>query len=92
MFTIFYEDQKSQRNEFGLHRFVCQLVIDRAGLPQSVYEIERSMIQGIPLKGNGNVFKRCKKDPSCVAVVDWTLIAAFHAIKHDCYTRAFFCT
>ena len=62
MITVLYEDQRGPRNGFGLHRFVCQLVVDRAALPLSVYEVEDRLIQGIPLKGNGNVRKRCRKD------------------------------
>lgn len=62
MIAILYEDQRGPRNEFGLHRFICQLVIDRAALTKSVYEVERSLIRGTPLKGNGNVRRRCLTD------------------------------
>ena len=62
MIVVFYEDQRGPRNEFGLHRLVCQLVIDHAGLADNVFKIEKSLIHGIPLKGNGKLFKRCKKD------------------------------
>ena len=62
MVHILYEDQRGSRNEFGLHRFICQLVIDRASLTPSVYEVERRLIRGTPLKGNGNVRRRCQTD------------------------------
>lgn len=62
MIAVLYEDQRGPRNEFGLHRFICQLVIDRAALTKSVYEVERGLIRGIPLKGNGNVRRNCQND------------------------------
>ena len=62
MIAVLYEDQRGSRNEFGLHRFICQLVVDRASLSMSLYQVERHLIQGIPLNGNGNVRKRCLKD------------------------------
>ena len=62
MIAILYEDQRGPRNEFGLHRFICQLVIDRAQLNSNVFDVERRLIHGIPLNGNGNVQKRCQKD------------------------------
>lgn len=62
MIAILYEDQRGSRNEFGLHRFICQLVIDRAALSTSVYEVERRLIRGTPLKGNGNVRRHCQRD------------------------------
>ena len=62
MIAVLYEDHRGPRNEFGLHRFICQLVIDCAALTKSVYEVERSLILGIPLKGNGNVRRKCQKD------------------------------
>lgn len=62
MLKIFYEDQRGPRGEFGFHRFICQLVMDRTNLPGTVYEVERKLIEGIPLKGAGNVLKKCRKD------------------------------
>lgn len=62
MVIVFYEDQRGERGDFGFHRFICQLVIDRAGIDKDVYKVERSLIEGIPLKGNGNVWRRCMKD------------------------------
>lgn len=62
MIAILYEDQRGERSDFGLHRFICQLVIDRAALTDSVYVVEKKLIIGIPLKGAGNVRKRCRND------------------------------
>ena len=63
MITVLYEDQRGARSGFGLHRFVCQLVIDRASLQEkNVYDVEHHLIQGNPLKGNGNLRKKCQTD------------------------------
>jgi len=60
--TILYEDQRGQRNDFGLHDFVCQCVIDRASLTLDLYQVRKTLIQGNPLKGNGNLRRSCQRD------------------------------
>jgi len=62
MLRILYEDQRGDRGEFGFHRFICQLVIDRTNLPGTVYEIERDLISCHPLKGAEKVWSLCKRD------------------------------
>lgn len=62
MLLVFYEDQRGERGDFGFHRFVCQLVIDRADIDKDVYDIEKSLIRCNPMNGAGNVKKKLEKD------------------------------
>ena len=49
--TVLYEDSRGERQDFGLHDFVCQCVIDRALLARDLYEVRKSLIRPVPVKG-----------------------------------------
>lgn len=71
--TILYEDQRGQRQGFGLHTLVKACVFD-------VINGERHRVEGAlsdyrPLKGVDNVLKACRQDFDLIAADGRTLVA-----------------
>lgn len=62
MLAVLYEDRRGSRKDFGFHLFICRCVLDRSpGLAVNMFQLSKT-VEAIPLKGNGNVFGKCKKD------------------------------
>jgi hypothetical protein len=79
--TIFYEDRRGPQNEFGFHNLICALVIKRAGIERTVYDVRKNLIHGIPLKGNANIRNRCRRDLRRLADCDQHVIAVYDEDK-----------
>lgn len=72
--TILYEDSAGERVEFSLHDLVVRCVADR--IDGDVRAL-RSVLHGIPKKGNGNVWRACRQDLSRLARGGRAVIAVF---------------
>jgi hypothetical protein len=75
--TILYEDRRGDRKEFGLHDFVCQCVVDRCNLHESLDEVRNNLLGCVPVKGSGNLRKRCQQDLKRLADRNMRVFAVF---------------
>jgi len=66
--TVLYEDRRGDDNDFGLHDFVCQCVIDRLGwASKTFYDLRKTVLQGVPAGGDSNLRKKCQRDLKTLA-------------------------
>jgi hypothetical protein len=60
--TVLYEDDWGPGEEFKLHHFVSQCVIDCLGWTLPLHQVRTSRLQGIPVGGNADLRKKCQRD------------------------------
>ena len=60
--TVLYEDDWGPGDEFKLHHFVCQCVIDRLGWTLPIHQVRTAQIQGLPVGGDSNLRQKCLRD------------------------------
>ena len=80
--TILYEDQRGQRQGFGLHTLVKACVFD--AINGERHRIEGALSDYRPLKGVDNVLKACREDFDLIAADGRTVVAVLDndAIRH----------
>ena len=80
--TILYEDQRGQRQGFGLHTLVKACVFD--AINGERHRVEGALSDYRPLKGVDNVLKACRQDFDLIAADGRSVVAVLDndAIRH----------
>ena len=73
--TILYEDQRGQRQGFGLHALVKACVFDIVDGDR--HRFEEALKDARPMKGAGNLIRACREEIDLIAADGRSVIAMF---------------